>query len=118
MAHPDRARRAARLSFWLPGLGQLYRRRWWRGLALLATSWWLSDTALAAWPPSAMCACHGPGALCAWSVAVTLALGVWIAAVRDAGRPEGVSPQMSTGFLLSDHGSRCSSSPVSKSSRR
>ena len=89
MTSPDRARCAAQLSLWLPGLGQLYRRRWLRGLTLLAASWWLTDATLATWPPSAMWACRGPIALCAWLATFTLALGVWIAAVRDAGRAGG-----------------------------
>jgi hypothetical protein len=67
---PDRRRCAAQLSFWLPGLGQLYLRRWWSGAALLAASWISSDLA---WTR-----CSAP-----WTIA-TLAL--WIAAVRDVER--------------------------------
>ena len=66
---PERTRCAARLSFWLPGLGQLYQRRWWSGAALLAASWISSDLA---WR-----GCSAP-----WTVA---ALAVWVVAVRDAG---------------------------------
>ncbi len=60
---------AAQLSFWLPGLGQLYRRRWVTGTALLVASWITFDQA---WR----------GCSAAWTVA---AVAVWIVAVRDAG---------------------------------
>lgn len=66
---PERARCAGILSFWLPGLGQLYLHRWWRGAALLAASWLASDLA---W--------RDCSAL--WGAA---ALAVWIVAVGDAG---------------------------------
>jgi hypothetical protein len=124
---PDRC--AAQLSFWLPGLGQLYRGRWLSGVAFLAASWWLTDAALAAWPRTPWCAV----------ATAVLALAVWIAAVSEAER----NPQMNTenhretrrptaalggfralrGSLCSSvanppHGSRLTSSPVSKSRRR
>jgi hypothetical protein len=66
----ERRRCAAQLSFWLPGLGQLYRRRWLRGAALLAASWISSDLA---WH-------HGSAP---WTLA---ALALWAVAVRDARR--------------------------------
>ncbi|MFN8640433.1 MAG: hypothetical protein U0802_01755 [Candidatus Binatia bacterium] len=66
----ERARRAARLSSWLPGLGQLYLRRWWCGVALFAASWLVSDLA---WRD-----CSAP-----WTVAAVV---VWAAAVCDAGK--------------------------------
>lgn len=70
-APPSGDRRcAAQLSFWLPGLGQLYLGRWWRGAALLALSWLSSDLA---WRDCSA----------AWTVA---ALAVWAVAVGDAGR--------------------------------
>jgi hypothetical protein len=84
MRRPDPARRAAALSFWLPGLGQLYRRRWGRGLAFLAASWWLTNAALAAWPPAAIWSCAAPTAPWCWTSLTALALLVWTAAVRDA----------------------------------
>lgn len=65
----ERSRRAARLSFWLPGLGQLYLRRWCTGAALLAASWATGDLA---WR-----GCSAP-----WTAA---ALAVWLVAVHDAG---------------------------------
>ncbi|MDX2168534.1 MAG: hypothetical protein SF182_15775 [Deltaproteobacteria bacterium] len=74
MHRADASRCAAQLSFWLPGLGQLYRRRWLRGVAFLAASWWLSDVTLAAWPFTPWCA----------AAAGSLAIGVWVAAVCDA----------------------------------
>jgi hypothetical protein len=65
---PDRHRCATQLSFWLPGLGQLYLHRWWRGAVLLAASWIASDQA---WR-----SCSA-----GWTVAT---IAVWIVAVRDA----------------------------------
>lgn len=76
MRRADPTRCAAALSFWLPGLGQLYRGRWLSGLAFLTASWWLSDVALAAWPLTPWCA----------AATGSFALGVWIAAVCDAER--------------------------------
>ena len=67
---PDRHRCAMQLSFWLPGLGQLYLHRWWRGALMLAASWITFDQA---WR-----ACSAT-----WAVA---AVAVWIVAVRDANR--------------------------------
>jgi TM2 domain-containing membrane protein YozV len=66
----ERRRCATQLSFWLPGLGQLYLCRWRRGTALLALSWITSDLA---WN----------GCSAAWSLA---AVAVWIVAVRDVSR--------------------------------
>ena len=65
---PDRHRCATQLSFWLPGLGQLYLHRWWRGAVMLAASWITFDQA---WR-----ACSA-----VWTVAT---VAVWIIAVRDA----------------------------------
>jgi len=87
---PDRHRCATQLSFWLPGLGQLYLHRWWRGALMLAASWITFDQA---WR-----ACSA-----GWTVAT---VAVWIVAVRDASAQSVVQ------------GSRFSSSPVSKSRRR
>ncbi len=87
MHSPERVRCAAALSFWLPGLGQLYLRRWWRGGVLLVASWWLTDAALAAWPPTAMWSCRAPLNPYGWAALTLLALVVWIAAVHDAQRP-------------------------------
>jgi hypothetical protein len=67
---PSGDRCAAQLSFWLPGLGQLYLRRWVTGSALLFASWITFDQA---WR----------GCSATWTVA---AVAVWIVAVRDAGR--------------------------------
>ena len=64
----DRRRCAAQLSFWLPGLGQLYLHRWLRGATLLAASWISSELA---WSH-----CSAP-----WTIAT---LAVWVVAVRDA----------------------------------
>ena len=69
---PDRHRCATQLSFWLPGLGQLYLHRWWRGAVMLAASWITFDQA---WR-----ACSAT-----WAVA---AVAVWIIAVRDANRTQ------------------------------
>jgi hypothetical protein len=66
----DRRRCAAPLSFWLPGLGQLYLRRWIRGVVLVAASWISSDLA---W---SQCSAS-------WTVAT---VAVWMVAVRDAQR--------------------------------
>ncbi|HSQ01001.1 MAG TPA: hypothetical protein VL049_27585 [Candidatus Dormibacteraeota bacterium] len=71
----ERRRCAARLSSWLPGLGQLYLRRWWSGAALVAASWSSSDLAWRACSAS-------------WTIA---ALAVWILAVWDAEREKRVT---------------------------
>lgn len=68
---PERTRRAVRLSFWLPGLGQLYLRRPWSGGSLLAMGWVAGDLA---WRQCSA----------GWLAG---ALAVWLVAVRDAGRP-------------------------------
>ena len=86
----DRHRCATQLSFWLPGLGQLYLHRWRRGAVMLAASWITFDQAWRACSP-------------AWTVAT---VAVWIIAVRDASVQSVVQ------------GSRFSNSPVSKSRRR
>jgi hypothetical protein len=66
----ERRRCAGQLSFWLPGLGQLYLRRWITGATLLAASWIASDRA---WY----------GCSATWTVA---ALALWLVAVADARR--------------------------------
>ena len=86
----DRHRCATQLSFWLPGLGQLYLHRWWRGAVMLAASWITFEQAWRACSP-------------AWTVAT---LAVWVVAVRDASARSVVQ------------GSRFSNAPVSKSRRR
>jgi hypothetical protein len=83
---PRRTRLAWHLSFWVPGLGQLYRRQWLKGLVLLASSSALSDRALALYPWSAFTACAWPAAPLRLLSVVVVLTTIWIFAVLDAGR--------------------------------
>jgi TM2 domain-containing membrane protein YozV len=83
---PRRARLAWHLSFWVPGLGQLYRRQWAKGAVLLAMSSALSDRALALYPWSALSACARPAAPIRLLSVVVALTAVWVFAVLDAGR--------------------------------
>jgi hypothetical protein len=83
---PRRARLAWHLSFWVPGLGQLYRRQWIKGVALLASSSALCDRAIALYPWSAFAACARPAAPARLLSVVAVLTAIWIFAVLDAGR--------------------------------
>ena len=81
-----RTRLAWHLSFWVPGLGQLYRRQWLKGTALLIGSSALSDRALALYPWSAFRTCALPAQPFRLSAVIAALTAIWVLAVLDAGR--------------------------------
>ena len=77
---------AAALSFWLPGLGQLYAESWTRGVAIFAASGLLM---MLAWEDaSAAELWHGrwPESPAQAGLLWSLSLAVWLWNVRDASR--------------------------------
>jgi hypothetical protein len=81
-----KARIAGTLSFWWPGLGQLYRREWTKGVLSIAAS---SALFQLAWCDAALgdvLACRCPAAPFPL-IATSLALGaLWFFSIRDARR--------------------------------
>ena len=77
---------AATLSFWLPGLGQLYAESWTRGVVIFAASGLL--TTLAWEEASAAELWHGlwPESPAQAVVLWGLSLALWLWNVRDASR--------------------------------
>ncbi len=84
------ARLAQHLSFWVPGLGQLYRRDWLKGVALLVATTLLSEHVASLYPCRAVFACAVPAspsllALHLASLAVLWAWGICDAASGASG---------------------------------
>ena len=89
MTHPPRPSRSPRiarhLSFWLPGLGQIYRCEWRRGVAAVGLSVWLWDRAAGLYPAGAILACEPPVSAGPFVLYATAWIVVWWWSVRDAG---------------------------------
>ena len=75
---------AATLSFWVPGLGQLYARAWRRGFTIVLTSSLLSTLAWQEMSADTIWACRWPEspgqALFWWG----LSIAIWLWNIRDA----------------------------------
>ncbi len=79
------------LSFWLPGLGQLYAKAWWRGCAIVSASGLLWAIASQEMSPGALWACRWPECP-AWAALLWgLSLAVWLWNIRDASRTARIS---------------------------
>ena len=89
MTHRPRSARSPRvarhLSFWLPGLGQIYRRDWCSGVVAFGLSGWLWDRAAGSYPARAMLACEPPAFAGRFVLYALAWLVVWWWSVRDAG---------------------------------
>ncbi len=77
---------AAALSFWLPGLGQLYAQCWWRGVAVLAASAQLWGLAWERLSPGSLWACRWPEYPAQATALWVLSIALWLWNVRDARR--------------------------------
>jgi len=74
------------LSFWVPGLGQLYKRDLLKGVALLAASTLLSDKLVGLYPLQGLMACATPPLPSLLVLHLTTLIALWVWGVHDAGR--------------------------------
>lgn len=82
-----RSARAARtLSFWLPGVGQMYRGRWLSGGVLLAGCWVTFAYAFEGFTWQHVRACTLPGSVLGFAVPFVACTAIWLWAAYDAGR--------------------------------
>ena len=77
---------AATLSFWLPGLGQLYAESWTRGVAVFAASGLLTNLAWKEASATELWHGHWPESPVQAGLLWGLSLALWLWNVRDAGR--------------------------------
>lgn len=85
-SHAKSPELAATLSFWLPGLGQLYAAAWARGLLVLVGSGVLSALAWEDASPLEIWAGEWPAEPVRAGILWGLSIVVWIWSIRDASR--------------------------------
>lgn len=77
---------AATLSFWVPGLGQLYAKAWWRGFVIVAASGLLTAVAWEKMSPAMLWMCRWPESPGQAGLLWGLSIAVWLWNIRDASR--------------------------------
>ena len=85
-AYSSSSELAATLSFWAPGLGQLYAKAWWRGFVIVIASGALSALAWKELSPGALWAGRQPEHPALAALLWGFSLAVWLWNIRDASR--------------------------------
>jgi hypothetical protein len=87
------ARLAWHLSFWAPGLGQLYKRDLLKGAALITASTLLSDKLVGLYPLQGLVACAAPRSPGLLILHLGTLTALWLWCIHDAGVVPGTKSQ-------------------------